>query len=144
LRVSDVRTCKQANGSALFSNEEISAQLSKTIAAMRRVLPEDEPGVSKASGHSKSKNFQPTISASDLRLAFAELTRARKILGDAKRNVSPKITTLVADYLGVLRRFKKNLPQIQGWLLAERARLAGKRSHSAAVESWLRANQQTR
>jgi hypothetical protein len=49
----------------------------------------------------------------------------------------------LSHYKSLLRQFKEDLPRLHGWLLAERARLATRRSHSASVESWVRASRET-
>jgi hypothetical protein len=57
---------------------------------------------------------------------------------------SAEMQSAFAEYRLLLREFKSRLPQLQGWLLAERARLAQRGAHSAAVEDWMQAHGQTR
>ena len=49
-----------------------------------------------------------------------------------------------SDYHSALRDWHKELPRIHGWLLAEKARLEGRRLHAQSVHTWIETNQQTR
>ena len=48
------------------------------------------------------------------------------------------------DYHSALQEWCKHLPRIHGWLLAEKARLEGRRAHAESVYTWIETNQQTR
>jgi hypothetical protein len=116
---------------------QIMAQLSTAAAALRSMLygsdiaPRD------------TANTSLPISLSALTLAFTEIAQAQKILQNGNIR-TPEVAAALAEYQHLLGEFKSNLPRFQGWLLAERARLARRSSHSAAVESWVETNRQTR
>ena len=124
-----------ANGAAISG--QIIAPLSSAAAALRSVLY----GSGAAPGG--IANTSLPISLSALSLAFTEIAQAQKLLQNGNIR-APEVASVVAEYQHLLREFKSNLPRFQGWLLAERARLARRSSHSAAVVSWAETNQQTR
>jgi hypothetical protein len=106
---------------------ELVVQLSRASAALQGVL----------SGREQA------IDLTQLTRAFAEVQGTRTLLESS----SPKgqeFATALAGYQLLLRQFKAELPRLHGWLLAERGRLAGRRSHSSGVENWLESNRQTR
>ena len=113
------------------------AQLSTAAAALRSVLY-GSGAVSRPTADTSLP-----ISLSALTVAFTEIAQAQKILQNGNIRV-PEVAAALAEYQHLLGEFKSNLPRFQGWLLAERARLASRRSHSAAVESWSQTNRQTR
>ena len=115
----------------------IMAQLSTATAALRSVLY----GSGVVSGATADTSLPISVSA--LTLAFGEIAQAQKVLQIGNTTV-PEVAAALAEYQHLLREFKSNLPRFQGWLLAERARLARRGSHSAAVESWAETNRQTR
>jgi hypothetical protein len=43
----------------------------------------------------------------------------------------------VAEYRGNVQRLEELLPRLQGWMLAEKARLDGVRAHLAAAGAWV-------
>ncbi|HZQ17379.1 MAG TPA: hypothetical protein VFA90_01560 [Terriglobales bacterium] len=121
--------------------DELFRQISQAIAALRQVVPQ----VSMAhNSSSPTKCDVPAVSLHDLAAAFARIVQMGNILSNTHSDVSAEIARALSHYKRLLWQFKVNLPRIQGWLLAERARLAARRSHSASVESWVRATQQTR
>ena len=124
-----------ANGAA-FSGQPI-AQLSTATAALRSVLYGSDV-ISR-----DTADTSLPISLSTLTRALTEITRTREVLSPGNISV-PEIAAALAEYQRLLHEFKLNLPRFQGWLLAERARLANRGSHSAAVESWVETNRQTR
>lgn len=113
------------------------AQLSSATAALRSVLY----GSATASRAAVDTSLPIRLSA--LTLAFDQVAKTRKVLkpGNTAR---PELAPALAEYQHLLREFKSNLPRFQGWLLAERARLGNRSSHSAAVDSWMETNRQTR
>lgn len=120
------------------SADEIIAITSQASAALRRTLPGADVTAA------ESDPTLRTISTAELRAAFREITRIRGIIPLAPSEGSPEIAAAVKEYQRLLARFRAELPRIHGWLLAERARLANRRSHSAAVASWMRTRRQTR
>jgi len=124
-----------ANGSAISG--QIMAQLSTAAAALRSVLYGSDIALR------GTANTSLPISLSAMNLAFTEIAQAQKILQNGNIG-APEVAAALAEYQHLLREFKSNLPRFQGWLLAERARLARRGSHSAAVESWVETNRQTR
>lgn len=116
---------------------QIMAQLSTAAAALRFVLY-GSGAVSRPTADTSLP-----ISLSALTVAFTEIAQAQKILQNGNIRV-PEVAAALAEYQSLLREFKSNLPRFQGWLLAERARLAGRGSHAAAVENWVETNRQTR
>lgn len=124
-----------ANRTAI--SRQIMGQLSTATAALRSVLC----GSGAVSGATTDASLPISLSA--LTLAFGEIERAQKVLQPG--NVAgPELAAALAAYQHLLREFKSNLPRFQGWLLAERARLARRGSHAAAVERWVETNRQTR
>lgn len=83
------------------------------------------------------------IRLSALTLAFDQVVKTRKVLKPCN-TAGAELAPALAEYQRLLREFKSNLPRFQGWLLAERARLGSLSSHSAAVDSWMETNRQTR
>lgn len=124
-----------ANGSAISG--QIMAQLSTAAAALRFVLYGSDIAPR------GTANTSLPISLSAMNLAFTEIAQAQKILQNGTIR-APEVAAALAEYQHLLREFKSNLPRFQGWLLAERARLARRGSHSAAVESWVETDRQTR
>ncbi|HZR64519.1 MAG TPA: hypothetical protein VFA85_05180 [Terriglobales bacterium] len=113
--------------------EQIRAQIAKASAALHRILPDAADAGSVQS-----------INLADLRVAFAEVMRTGKLLTAYHVRDHCALPAAFDEYQRLLRQFRSKLPQFQGWLLTERARLANRRSHSAAVESWIQTNRQTR
>lgn len=113
------------------------AQLSSAAAALRFVLY----GNCAVTNPAADKSLPISLSA--LTLAFTDVARTQKILR-AGNTTLPEAAAALAEYQQLLREFKSNLPRFQGWLLAERARLAMRGSHSTAVESWVKTDRQTR
>lgn len=120
--------------------DEFFRQISKAIAALRQVVPQD---CLTYDGSSFRKCDVPAVNLRDLAAAFAGIAQMGNISSNTPE-VSAEIARALSHYKHLLGQFKANLPRMQGWLLAERARLAARRSHSASVESWVRATQQTR
>jgi glyceraldehyde-3-phosphate dehydrogenase/erythrose-4-phosphate dehydrogenase len=123
------------------SAEEIIATISQAAVALRRVLPQtgDSYAVPVA-----DKSANVAISVFNLSTAFREVAKIREVLPHAESDNSTEVAAALKEYKYLLQQFRADLPRIQGWLLAERARLAGRRSHSTTVESWMRATRQTR
>ncbi|HEX3741839.1 MAG TPA: hypothetical protein VHV29_19225 [Terriglobales bacterium] len=113
------------------------AQLSTAAAALSSVLHPRSVAV-----HTAANSSLP-ISLSALTMAFAEVARTQKVL-QAGTIALPEVAAALIEYQQLLREFKSNLPRFQGWLLAERARLAMRGAHSTAVESWVKTDRQTR
>ncbi len=111
-------------------------QLSTAAAALRSVLY----GRGTVSGATADASLPITLSA--LTLAFTEVTRTQRVLATGNTTL-PEVAAAVTEYQQLLREFKSNLPRFQGWLLAERARLAMRGAHSTLVESWAKTNRQT-
>ena len=121
--------------------DELLTQLSQAIAAVRQVASRGSPP---SHFSSRSECDLPTVSLRDLAAAFAKVAQLQSALEDSEPEISPEIAPALSHYKSLLSQFKEDLPRIQGWLLAERARLATRRSHAASVERWVRAAQQTR
>lgn len=56
----------------------------------------------------------------------------------------PDSNQVLADYHSALREWERQLPRVQGWLLAEKARLQARSGHARSVSTWLETNQQTK
>jgi hypothetical protein len=115
----------------------ILTRISAATAALRSVL------YGSATASPAAVDTSLPISLSALALAFAAIARARDVL-HAGTITEPELMAAIAEYQRLLREFKSNLPRFQGWLLAQRAHLARRGSHSAAFESWIETNWQTR
>lgn len=127
---------------------EIIVQLSRAISALKRVVPEKKDRCSgytePSTAESHSAISISRVNIREVEAVFAEVVRARTILTHVKFEHSPDIRAMLSEYQQLLQLFKNELPRLRGWLLAERARLAGRCAHSTAVGSWISANQQTR
>lgn len=123
-------------------DDELLTHLSQGIAALR-LITSYKPSVQKANLLTESK-ATPAVNIHDLTAAFTRVAQIESALANSGAEISPEIARALSNYKSLLRRFQEDLPRIHGWLLAERARLAARRSHSASVESWVRATQQTR
>ena len=80
----------------------------------------------------------------DLRAAFAEIARMCEFTRHLADDGPAGYKGAAADYRDSLAQFRLQLPRIQGWLMVERSRLAGRHSHSTSVSEWIDANRQTR
>lgn len=80
----------------------------------------------------------------DLRAAFAEIGRMCEFTRQLPDDVPASDKGAAADYRDSLAQFRLQLPQIQGWLMVDRSRLAGRHTHSTSVSEWIDANRQTR
>lgn len=122
--------------------EEVTAQVAKASAALRLLL-RDNPESDEVRSEAESMR-KPSLSTQNIRHAFAEVTRTGELLRAHQPFEELKTSAAFAEYQRLLREFKSRLPQLQGWLLTERARLASRRSHSAAVQGWIETHRQTR
>jgi hypothetical protein len=129
------------NLAQLSLNDEGSARISKAIVALRKVIPEQAV---EAIAFGRMKSNISIVNVSDLVTTFAAIAHMQNILARAESSGSAEVAEALHEYRRLLKEFRANLPRIQGWLLAERAKLASRRSHCAAVESWLRTGRQTR
>ena len=118
-----------------------SIQLSKAMYALRRILSQE---TTPAGASNQNKGAPPPFSVKDLTVAFGQIAQIQEALADAHCEISPDFGVEFSEYKHLLKRFKAELPRLHGWLLAERARLRCKRSHSEAVENWVRTTRQTR
>jgi len=84
------------------------------------------------------------ISIEDVRAALSKIMQARALLERVLRDPTPALAHAVTEYRAALAELKSHLPRFEGWLLAERGRLAVRRSHAVSVTSWIEANGQTR
>jgi hypothetical protein len=126
----------------LSLNDEASARISKAIVALRKVIPGQAV---EAIAFGQIKFNISTSHVSDLVTAFAAIADVQKVLVvRAESSGLAEVAEALHEYRRLLKEFRANLPCIQGWLLAERAKLESRRSHCAAVESWLRTGRQTR
>jgi hypothetical protein len=128
---------------SLITCEAVIAQLSHACLVLRIAIDWEER-VTSAHSDQKSKTSSPEITLSQLSVAFEEVARMRKLLEPSRPHACPELIVTLSEYQQILRQFKLNLPRLRGWLLAERERLARRRSHSSSVESWIRASQQIR
>lgn len=132
-----MKTCRnEFPGNGTVISGQIIVKLSTATAALCAVLYGSGADSRAAADTSLS------ISLSALTLAFSEIAQVQKVIQTAN-TVGPEQAPALAEYQYLLREFKSNLPRFQGWLLAERARLARRGSHSTAVESWVETNLQT-
>jgi hypothetical protein len=120
------------------------AQISQAIDALRRILPQEISPPNARSSSGKNKHEGAAVTMRDLAAAFSEITRMKEILANEASEVSSEFAAALSHYKCLLNQFKAELPRVQGWLLAERARLASKRSHSEAVGNWARTTRQIR
>ncbi|HUK49121.1 MAG TPA: hypothetical protein VLW06_16075 [Terriglobales bacterium] len=125
------------------STEQLTAQMARASAALRKVLPENGGHSPDPPAAGRTRANQPPVNLSTLSDAFTEVMRTRKLIEHCKFE-TPELVTALAEYQILLRHFRSQLPRYYGWLLAERARLANRESHSAAVGNWLETNRQTR
>ncbi|HKW15929.1 MAG TPA: hypothetical protein VJO35_00325 [Terriglobales bacterium] len=119
------------------SPEETIERLSTAIEALRGVMGESR--IDDLQSH-----FTRPVNAPQVATAFAAIASIKNIPVQAAADGNTGTTAALLEYQRLLKDFKAELPHIRGWLLAERARLVSRRSHSTAVESWLRATRQTR
>lgn len=121
--------------------QQIANQIARASAALRWLLQND------AADGTPPLNSSPgreCVSILKVRSAFTEVMRTSELLASPGAVQHLERSEALAEYQLLLREFKARLPQLQGWLLTERARIANRRSHSAAVQSWIETNQQTR
>src|SRR5579884_1929663 len=76
------------------------------------------------------------VSVENLTEVFAAIRRIAVDPQYGAAGDSSELQSTLSEYRRLLEEFKARLPQFQGRLLAERARLAQRGSHSAAVENW--------
>lgn len=133
---------EECNGRSLCSHDQIISQLAKVSKAIREVLPDTMRAQAGLNSEHDMDNDGP-LNASRLGNAFEEILGTRSLIENYKFN-TPELAKALSDYQDLLRKFKSQLPRFQGWLLAERARLSTRRSHSAAVENWVETHRQTR
>jgi len=122
---------------------ELLTQLTQAIAALRQVVS-NQPWVRRDSGLLIGRQITAAFDIQNLAAAFARVAQLQSALVNSDVEVSPEIAPALSHYKILLAQLKENLPRIQGWLVTERARLATRSSHSASVERWMRATQQTR
>lgn len=134
---------EECSSDPAVSSEPLRAQLLQACRVLR-VTNGTEGFVAGGSFEQRSTTSSTEYTLSRLSLAFAEIIRTQKLLVDSGQEASAELRDALSEYQQLLQEFKSNFPQIRGWLLAERTRLASRRSHSSAVESWVRASQQTR
>lgn len=119
--------------SQLEQERLISRLISATI-AVRRVLSIFEPEASQ----------RVRIGFEELGAAFEEITCARATLERVPPSPPEPLSQAVAEYRAVLEQLRPHLPRFEGWLSVERARLADRRTHAAAVSEWADATRKTR
>jgi hypothetical protein len=124
------------------ADNALLTQISEAIAALQRILPQ-EPS-SPTTPKRLSQRGAPATNVRDLTAAFTEIVRMQETLTNEHSGVSGEFAAALSNYRHLLKQFKAELPRIHGWLLAERERLRSKRSHSEAVENWVRTTRQTR
>lgn len=122
--------------------DELLTQLSQAIVALRQVVS-SEPSVPRDSTLLIERQTT-AVGVRNLAAAFARVAQLQSALLNSNTEISPEIAPTLSHYKILLSQLKKDLPRIQGWLVTERARLATRGSHSALVERWVRATQQTR
>lgn len=86
-----------------------------------------------------------TIQPHDIRGLAQDMAR----VGQAIRELPPEIAGSdlhreMVEYRANVERLGQVLPSLQGWLLAEKARLHAARGHLAAAAAWARACDKTR
>ena len=111
----------------------LSRVISATIAA-RRVLSIFEPEASQ----------RVRIGFEELGAAFEEITCARATLEKVPQDPPETLSKALAEYRAALEELRPHLPRFEGWLSVERARLADRRTHAAAVSEWVDATRKTR
>ena len=78
--------------------------------------------------------------------AFLHVQRAMELrkhaLGVAER-MPAELAPVFEQYRAVLFQWKRQLPQLRGWLLAERARLSARQAHAGSVQTWIETDRQT-
>jgi len=115
----------------------ISAQqIASAAAALRRALASLEPGVQISldlidSAFAAVRNVSETPRSRQARYSLSGAD-----IGDFDR--------AMAEYRSALREWEQQLPRVQGWLLAEKARLASRREHAQSVSTWLETHRQTK
>ncbi len=119
--------------SQLEQERLLSRLISATIAA-RRVLSIFEPEASQ----------QVRIGFEELGAAFEEITCARATLAKVPSDPPEPLGKAVEEYRTALEELRPHLPRFEGWLSVERARLADRRTHAAAVSEWADATQKLR
>jgi hypothetical protein len=74
-----------------------------------------------------------------------DMARVGQVVRELPREISDSdLRREMDEYRGNVERLGQVLPSVQGWLLAERARLHAARSHLAAAAAWAHACNKTR
>lgn len=107
-------------------------QLSVAAAAIRKALA----GFNGGSGTAAQLD--------DVTRAFAEVLRMAATRLASPQASDPEVAQALDEYHSALREWLRHLPRVQGWLLAERARLELRQNHAESVRTWLDAQGQTR
>jgi len=118
---------------ALSRTEQIIEQLASATAAMRRVL-----------ASCTSEETTHPIGLREVNAAFTQVKHIRELLENTPEDSSAELETAFSDYRRTLLQLRSHMLRLQGWLLAERARLGNRRDHSASVETWLETHGRTR
>ena len=123
---------------------QLATQIATASAALQRVLSDGEPVLSPPSLDDRTaERCSSPMHLECLTRAFVEVERMRKLLESSAID-QPQLAASLSNYQVLLKQFKSELPRIRGWLLAERARLASRQTHSVGVENWLEMTRQTR
>jgi hypothetical protein len=69
--------------------------------------------------------------------------RTKRLSGDEKSQQEVSAEAM-SRYRAMLTQWANQLPRIYGWLLTERSRLASRRVHTQAVETWMKMDRETR
>lgn len=136
-----MKTVGKAAAGPVHGDDELLTPLLQAIVAVRQVVSRTSLP---SHGSNRCECDLLPVNLRDLAAAFAEVAQLQSTLPNSGAEISPEIVPTLSHYKSLLSQFKEDMPRIHGWLLAERARLATRRSHSASVERWVRAAQQTR
>jgi hypothetical protein len=109
-------------------------QIALATAVLRRALANLEPGA-QISLDLIDSAFAAVHSVSD-RLHSSQVASSVSPSGDFDR--------AMADYRSALREWQRQLPRVQGWLLAEKASLEARSEHARSVSTWLETHRQTK
>jgi hypothetical protein len=122
------------SGGARDDGDNFVAQLRCATADLRRALAALAPGMQ--------------ISVELIAGAFNALRRCSQTQHNAgftkQLDQNPQLSQALNEYRSVLRQWLEALQRVQGWLLAERARIEGRRAHACAVHTWIKTNEETR
>jgi len=111
-------------------------QIEKATAAIRRAL--------------SGLDSRGRVALDDVFAAFVEVQHTTEMRLAAQLPTLAAVSSEVgldralSEYRAALVEWDRQLPRLQGWLLAERARLSSRRVHAASVQSWVQTDQQTR